>query len=307
MTIFLPHTYDILKPVASLADLLHPRQRAHWRRDAETWKDTGRRDLPLPRPLERLFRAMSTATDLLLLFPNAGSVVTWSSYVTATIAPVGWWSMRATSGTNEPNRGTGGAALDMTITSATLGQVGKLGANEAALCDGANTRYQTPNNAALAALTTWEWVFLVNPSSAGEGNNGTFFYWGSGAGGDPFLRYSSSATVLRLTVWAASNVDTLTMTALANGAWQLLFAAYDNAGDRKGHLYKGVSGAVSEFAYSAQPALTGNYVAPADPLNLFNATIQTTTFAGLADEALIVSGNLVTATTRTQLAILSGV
>lgn len=308
MTWYLPHTYDILKPVAPLADLLPPRQQAHWRRDTATWKDTGRRDLPLPRPLERLFRAMTFAADFLLLLSQKATVVTWSSYVTATIAPVGWWSMRATSGTNEANRGTGGAALDMTILSATLGQTGKLGVNEAALCDGANTRYQTPNNAALASLTTWEYVFLVNPSSAGELNQARFFGWGNNDF-EPTLAFNGALTSLLFQTDSTvpTSFTTTTTTGLAAATWQLVFAAYANAGDRKVHLYKGVTGAVNEYAYNAQPALTGTYKAPTSELNLFNVTAQSVTFAGLADEALIVNGNLATATTRTQLALLSGV
>lgn len=316
MSIYLPHTYDILKPVAPLADRLTPRQRAHWRRDTATWHDSGRRDIPLPRPLERIVRAMSSAADfLLLLSPKAAAtVVTWSSYINggggSPLPPVGWWSMQATSGTNEANRGSGGAALDMTITSATLGQVGKLGANEAALCDGANTRYQTANNAALASLTTWEWVFLVNPSSAGETGFGTFACWGDGnIDTEPLFDFNAGLTSLSCYLYntALTQFRTDTSAGLSASAWVLLFVAFANGGDRKAHFYKGASGSVSELGYIAQPAMTGTFRAPTKPLNLWNRTNQSVTFAGLADEAMEVSGNLATATTRTQLTLLSGV
>lgn len=313
MTLYLPHESRIYRLTGSWGEPLLPRQIRRWRREIEVWKDSGAAGIPIPRPLERILRAFKTfyTDDNELLRVGA---VTWSSYINgaggAPFPPVGWWSMRATSGTNEPNRGSGGAALDMTILSATLGQVGKLGANEAALCDGANTRYQTANNAALAALTTWEYVFLVNPSSAGESNVGRFFSWGNGfASNEPTFGINAASGVMAVTVFNTTPTSfiAVTSTTITLSSYSLLFAAYADGGDRKGHAYVGRSGAVNEAAYSAQPALTGTYKAPALPLNLFNNTAQSLTFAGLADEALIVSGNLATATTRTQLAILAGV
>lgn len=313
MTLYLPHTYDILKPVEPLARLLTPRPLAHWRRDAATWKDSGRRDLPLPRPLEGLIARMSShAARMLLLFSQSPSAVQkFDSYVTSTIAPVGWWSMKATSGTNEANRGSGGAALDMTITSATLGQTGKFGANEASLLDGANSRYQTANNAALAALATWEYVFLVNPTNAGEGGTGTFASWGNGGANntDTIGQFNGSIANVYARVYnnAATGFLTNATYNFPTGAWSLLFVAYADGGDRKCHLYSGVSGVAAELTYSAQPALTGTHQAPTLPLNLGNFTSQAATFAGLFDEVLAISGNLVTATTRTQLTVLAGV
>lgn len=245
---------------------------------------------------------MRTAQKLLLL---GNRPVTWSSYAQS-LAPVGWWSMRATSGTNEANRGSGGSALDMTITSATLGQTGKLGTNEAALMDGANSRYQTPNNAALAALTTFEYVFLVNPSSAGEGSAGRLLTWGQ-ASFEPLLGFNGALTSLAARVsTAVASFDTITTTGLSASTWALVFWAYDNAGDRKSHIYKGVAGAVSEFGYSAQPAMTGTYKTPTNPLNLFNRTDQGLTFAGLGDEVLIFNGNL-TSGQRAALCLAAGV
>jgi hypothetical protein len=310
MALYLPHRYDILAPVEPLTRYLHPRHLDHWRRDTALWHDTGRADIPLPRPLERILLAMSTPARKMLLLWGKRAVVTWNTYIPATIAPPAWWSMRATSGTNEANRGSVGSALDMTILSATLGQVGKLGVNEAALCDGANTLYSTPNNAALAALTTWEYVFLVNPTNAGEGSLGSFWSWGNGGASQEIeLTFNSALTSLGMRVYNTVPTAFLatTTTGLTAATWALIFAAYDNAGDRKGHLYKGITGAVSEYAYSAQPPMTGTYKTPTNPLNLFNRTAQTITFAGLGDEAMAINGNLVTATTRTQLTLLSGV
>lgn len=309
MSLYLPHRYDILRDVEPLTRFLKPRQIARWQRDTALWRDTGARGTPLPKPLEGLLSAISTAQKILLLMGNRAAVVTWSSYVSGTIQPVGWWSMRATSGTNEPNRGSGGAALDMTITSATLGQTGQLGANEAALMDGANSRYQTPNNALTAALTTWEWIFLVNPSNSGESNVGKFASYGTGVN-ELLIQFNAAACAvvfMRTANTAPANFATTTTAGLTPATWSLLFASYDNVGDRKGHIFKGISGAVSEFSYSAQAPLTGTYKTPTNALNLWNTSDQSGTFAGLGDEAMVVNGNLATATTRTQLAVLSGV
>lgn len=238
-----------------------------------------------------------------------GSSVTLESYL-ASLPFLVRYRMRQTSGTNEPNVGSLGSGLDMTITSTTLGQTGKLGANEAYLFDGASSRLQTPNNATLAGKTTWEYVFLVNPSSAGEGGFGAFARWGDGAGADGGcgLSFGGSLASLSMSIYNTTPTiaTTTTTTGLSAAAWALLFVAFDNAGDRKIHAYKGISGAVAEYAYGAQPALTGTYKAATAALNLFNQSAQNLTFAGLADFAGVVDGNL-TPAQRTQITLLAGV
>jgi concanavalin A-like lectin/glucanase superfamily protein len=237
-----------------------------------------------------------------------GSGQSWSSYVTG-LAPLAWWRCRQTSGTNEPNAGSLGSAVDLTITAATLNQAGKLGAGEAYLYDGTATRLSCANNATLAALTSFEMVWLLNPSSAGEGSFGSFFAWGAGTSGTGYaMYYNGGASALRFQMYntTPSTFGSTTTSAPANATWSLIFAAYDDAGDRKAHLYKGVSGAVSEFAYSSQTAVSGTFKAPTGVYTLGNISSPDQTFAGLFDEAMIFSGNL-TPTQRTQLCLLAGV
>lgn len=229
------------------------------------------------------------------------------SYLT-TLPFLALYKMQQTAGTNEPNSGSLGSAIDMTIAGATLGQTGKLGTNEAYLFDGANSRLQTANNATLVALTAFEYVFLVNPASAGEGNQGAFFWWQS-ATNVPKMYFGGAGRNLIATVsnTTPSLATTITSGVLTASAWQIVFCAYDDAGDRKIHIRVGISGAVTELAYSAQPALTGSFLAPTGfPLNLFNRSAQDCTFDGLGDLAGIVNGNLAPAQ-RLKITQLAGV
>lgn len=228
----------------------------------------------------------------------------------ATLPFLALYKMQQTAGTNEPNAGSLGSAVDMTITSTTLGQTGKLGANEAYLFDGANSILSTANNATLAGKSTFEYVYLINPSNAGEGGFGAFTRWGGGTGADGGCQFSfgGSLTALSLSVYNTTPTiaTTNTTTGLAASTWSVLFVAFDNAGDRKIHAYRGVSGTVAEYGYSAQPALTGTYKAPTTALNMFNQTGQNLTFAGLADFAGIIDGNL-TPAQRLKITQLAGV
>lgn len=250
--------------------------------------------------------SLRASRELLLLDQNR---MLFSAYALS-LNPIGYWRHNETNGTNAANSGTGGSALDMTIAgTTTLGQTGKLGANEAFLTDGATTRLQTPNNALLASLTTWEYVFLCNPASAGEASFGNFFSWGDGAAVDKEPSCNFNATMTSIACSVINTTLTLftvvtSPTGMTAGVWALLYVAYDDIGDRKIHIYKGINGAVNELASSA--ALTGTYQTPTKPLNLWNRSAQTTTFAGTVDEAMIFSGNLSSAQ-RTRLCLLAGV
>ena len=249
-------------------------------------------------------RMIGSALNFGGLGSAGGGVQSWEQYITS-LAPLAWYRQMQTSGTNEPNLGSVGAAANMTITSTTLGQTGKLGANNAYLYDGAASRLQTANNATLAGLLAFEYVFLINPSSAGEGGFGAFAFWANNF--NPAFFFNGALTSVGGRVGnSGANFSTTTTSGFAADTWGLLFVAYNDAGDRKLHFYKGVSGAVSEFGYGAQPALTGTYNVPTLQLNVGNNAGQSQTFAGLMDEAIIFSGNL-TPAQRTQLTLLAGV
>lgn len=209
----------------------------------------------------------------------------------ASLNPYVLYNMQQTSGTSEPNSAAGsnsiGSAGNLTLTSVTLGQTGKLGANEAYLMDGANSRMQAANNATLAGLTAWEWVFLVNLNSAGEGNQGAFFWWQS-ATNVPKMYFGGAGRNLIATVSNSTPAlfTTTTSGVLTASSWQIVFCTYDDAGDRKIHIRVGISSTVTELAYSSQPALTGTLLAPTGfPLNLGNRSAQDCTMDGLFDLA----------------------
>lgn len=240
---------------------------------------------------------------------GGASVTAWEAAVAALpAAPVLWLKMRETSGAVAVNSGSGGAALNCSIAgTTTLAQAGKLGANEAYLLDGATSLLSTANNAALAGLLEWEYVFLVKPSSAGEAGLGRFFIWGTGTN-EPVLTFKNLATRLTATVYdtTPTAVTLSGTTNLSTAAYSLLFLSYSNSGDRKLHLYFGISGAVNEDAAGASAAMTGTYKTPTSGLSLFNSPGADRTFAGLADEVMIFGAPL-TAPQRLALVVAAGV
>src|SRR5690554_5596660 len=84
-------------------------------------------------------------------------------------APLIWLRMRETTGTTAVNAGSGGATLNGTISGAiTLGQIGKLGANDAfdyaTSSDGAIT---IPNHASWAGAASYTYAALMLPRTGG--------------------------------------------------------------------------------------------------------------------------------------------
>lgn len=208
-----------------------------------------------------------------------------------TLIPDLWYSMRATSGANEANRGALGVGYDAAITGGiTLAQVGQLGVNQAHDIDGTTGYYQVTTGAGITGGTFW-WGYLVNPDTAGELNAGRFFSNGTANG--IFLRFSTTLGVLNAVVAATGAGNVATTTGLSAGAWAWVFMAYDNSGailgDRGIHLYKGdiAAGTITEYAYSANTLVTGTFAAPTG--NLFlgnNNTSAAVTFDGKMDEVL---------------------
>ncbi len=233
----------------------------------------------------------STAAKLSLLY-RTRNTLTWNA-VMASLNLAALWNMRQTAGTNEPNEGSLGSALNLTLTSVTLGQTGKLGANEAYLLDGASSRMQVVNNPTLAGYLAWEYFFLVNPTSSGEITTGRFFTFNSSVAA-PFLQFNSTLSSLlgRVFNTSATAAATTTTTGLTAGLWAVIFVSYDDAGDRKLHIRKGVGGAVSEFGYSSNQAVTGTYLAPDLHYILGNDGGQARTWDGLFDAAGVKAGNL---------------
>ena len=201
-----------------------------------------------------------------------------AQYVADATMPL-WLRFRETTGTVAVNSGSAGAALNGTIAGTTvLGQTGALGANEAFDLDGLTSRITSAG----VEYATFTIAMLVRPDNAGEGNVGAFF---SHANTVNRLQFSGSLNAITMKVAAGTDALSTTTTGLAAAIWQWIFLTYADAGDRKIHLYKGVSGAVSEYAYSAQDAATGTKATMAgQTLTIGNRTANDVTFDGRIDE-----------------------
>lgn len=224
----------------------------------------------------------TVAARRLMLFRRgaASALSAWDSYALGQ-NPVLMYSMVATSGTTETNRGTGTGNATIGGTT-TLGQTGQLGANQAHLLDGLTSFYQVTNHASFAGLTTWEWYFLINVSAAGEGNQGTFFFYSNST----VFRINAATRVLRCNVdGTTTDGNAITTTALSLSAWNLVRVTFDNTGDRIPHIWINDV----EASYSTATAMVDAYVTPSQDLFLGNNATSTTTSAGLFDEALLFS------------------
>lgn len=222
--------------------------------------------------------------------------LTWDSYITVQ-APVLWYSMRATSGTTEINRGsgTGNATIGGTTT---LGQTGQLGANEAHLLDGLTSNYSVANHVSFANLSTWEWYFLVNLSGAGEGNAGVFIFYTNAF----FFRINAATGVLRCVVdGLTTDANAVTSTMLNFGVWNLVRVTYNDATDRIPHIW--INNV--EASYSSTTAMVGAYNPMVADLFLGNNAAQSLTQAGLWDEAVMFSN--INDARSTQMQTLSGI
>lgn len=187
-------------------------------------------------------------------------------------------------GTVVQNYGTLGAALNGTWSpgAGALGQTGRLGLNEAYLYDGANSITTFPANAAINALQAATYLFLINPSSAGESNNARLFETNT----DTELYTIHSVNLdLRMVVPGTGTLTTITNTGFISlSTWSLLFYTYAFSGDFKGRMYKNSGDNVVEATYATQTAGSGSKTGVAATKNVGNLGLLNRTFNGLIDE-----------------------
>jgi hypothetical protein len=209
---------------------------------------------------------------------------TYADYI-ASLTPTFWVKLQETSG-SAANSGSDGNTG--TVTSATQGQTGKLGANEAYLFDGADDliTFLNANVAGTKALTTQRWAFLANATSSGESTNGAFMGWGTLVG----IKHAGSTYDAQIDTDGTTARSTTSAATIVTGAWFWLFVDYDDAdalgGGRIIRVFTGASGTVSELGYGTQTAATGTVAAPAGDLIIGNRNTAAWTFDGPIDEAL---------------------
>lgn len=231
-----------------------------------------------------------------------GPTQDYAGYITA-LNPALWLRMRETSGSTASNSGSAGSALNGTMTNVTLGQTGQLGANEAFDFASATNRIAVPNDATLQAATvTFTLAALIKPDSAGGGSQGRVIEYP----GRMVLLFNSAITSWLMQITGSSGANTTTTAGLATGAWNWLFVTYDNTGDRKARLYRVSSNAITEYGYSAQPAVSGTLGTPSTTLYVGNRATLDRAWDGMDDE-LIITGSILSTTQMADIARLSGV
>ena len=131
---------------------------------------------------------------------------------------------------------------------------------------------------ATRALTTQRWAFLLDAHGLGESNGGAFFYYN-----DSFnLRFINTGAIglfipsSGVTLIASTNVGQFT----GLNQWCWLFVDYDNDGTRKGRLWQGIDGVLSQLTLATDRAMTGTMTTPSDDLPIGNNAIGNRTQNG---------------------------
>lgn len=199
--------------------------------------------------------------------------------------PLLWLRFNEIGGAAALNFGSLGAALNGAVSGATtLGQSGQPGLNEAYDLDGA-TSLVSVNQLGALSLPAFTFAILCRPDSAGEGDAGRFYDFGTTS-----LRFagfsgtSGPQTRIRAIVAASTaSADTFTTYTITPGAWAWFFITYNDAGDRLARVYRnGV-----EMSYSTQTAASGTLTTyPTQAFQIGNRGLLDATFDGRIDEAL---------------------
>jgi hypothetical protein len=228
--------------------------------------------------------------------------VSYEQFVTDDLDPVIWYRLRETSGTSPANSGSASLTATWTPGAGALGQTGKLGANEAYDFDALVSKIAIADNAAIQALATYTIIGLVHADGFGENNAGEIIHLGA------LNAFRATGTAGRFTMVFDTGSTDATSTStdgfLTTGAWLAIFGTYDDAGDRRARLYKGVAGVVTEATYSAQTAATGSRVAPVGAIIGNFSDVRT--WDGLIDE-IIVCNRVLTSAEMLQYTQLAGV
>lgn len=217
---------------------------------------------------------MQTAHKLLLMLNRGG--LSADGYMSS-LSPELFYKFNETSGTAVTNYGTLGGTGTWTAGVGTLNNASPLGLSYD--FDGLNSKIDYANNATMANAEEFSGGALVYADSAGEASTGTIWCWGNLTSAY-MLRISGAGLTLVSRVDYTTDAITLTSTAITTGAWQWIFWKYSLSGDRKMHLYRGISGVVSEMAYTTNTASATTYAAPSGTFTVGAANNQSLTWDG---------------------------
>jgi hyaluronate lyase len=152
--------------------------------------------------------------------------------------------------------------------------------------DGVDDYVTLVGSATLTNLTQFTYAAWIYPVTAGENNFGRIFSRESGTGLDEFyFNVQSTNNLLGANVAnsAGTNSTTISTSQMTFNAWQHVAVTYNDAGDRKLHIFlNGV-----EVSYSAQPAVTGTLKVTINALNVGNRMASDRTFDGAIDDARV--------------------
>jgi|CXWL01.1.fsa_nt_gi parallel beta-helix repeat protein len=199
--------------------------------------------------------------------------------------PVGWWKLDETSGQNLINAAGGASgvlgASSAAETSDPIRATGRIG--NALQFDGVDDRADLGISSMTSNMGAFTYAAWIRPAGWGGAGYGRI---ASRASSIEFYSSGNSSNTLRAIIYSTAGAQFMTTAgkgAIALNAWQHVAVSYDDAGDRKAHLY--VNGV--EATYIEQPALTGLLNKPAVKMMLGNREAGDRAFNGLIDEAQV--------------------
>lgn len=230
-------------------------------------------------------------TSMKLITMLGGTGLTPAQQFAAYDAALGWnlsYRFNEVSGTTVVNYGSLGSG-DGTWTpgAGAQGQTGQLGANQAYLYDALDSVVTGPTSAVINNASAFTYLFLVRLASTGENNAG---YLVSDANQLRILSIANVASPFRINaqvVAASTNATCTTATGqgTAVNTWTTVALTYDDAGDRKPHIYFGTAASeLAEATYSSQVAAVGTLSNAVGALRIGNRPDSSRTMDGLLDE-----------------------
>lgn len=213
---------------------------------------------------------------------------TYAGYIGTLTQPLVWYKINEGSGTTATNSGTASSA-NGTYSAVTLGVTGQIGAGDAGTWNATTSVLTAASNAAFNGLSAFTLCWLVNFATVGEGTGASWARFWENSSGDQVLFESTTFQINA--VFNGSGGNAVTHTAISvftASAWQWVFVTLDTAGDWKAHLYRGISGAATEFTYSGTPtAGSGTKTANAVTKYIGNRNGNDRTADGQIDEFLL--------------------